>query len=312
MSLGAPATPIAFEQRLSHAQFLDALLGIVSKALPVVKKILPTVEQLVPAIGGLLKGGGAAACAAVAAARLEAAPTTAPAKPDLGTLLAQLLQQITQATGANPPAATRRSSRHASGAKQQSRSFAQSAPHRYSYASWAQLLAALPALSGVLEKVLTPETMQALIGAGDPNKLMKTVFDGLTSAAKIGQEATDKLHEHLRALNPGLGDDVLIPLLASMSMSRTDRAPQAVAPGEPRHRRPRPGRPRRLPAGGVPPRRRDQPARHRRHRPPDPPAHAASPAQGRRHARHSGDAGVAVRPPRSRSDPAAGRAANRR
>jgi hypothetical protein len=217
--LGAPATPIAFEQRLSHAQFLDALLGIVSKALPVVKKILPTVEQLVPAIGGLLRGGGApsggGAPTGGGAASAGGGTTTAPAKPDLGALLAQLLQQITQATGATPPAVA------PPAAKQQSRSFAHSAPHRYSYASWAQLLAALPALSGVLEKVLTPETMQALIGAGDPNKLMKTVFDGLASAAKIGQEATDKLHEHLRALNPGLGDDVLIPLLASMSMSQT-------------------------------------------------------------------------------------------
>jgi hypothetical protein len=224
MSLGAPATPIAFEQRLSHAQFLDALLGIVSKALPVVKKILPTVEQLVPAIGGLLKGGGAATGGGAAGG--GGGTATAPAKPDLGTLLAQLLQQITQATGATPPAATppvvNPPAVTPPAAKQQSRSFAQSAPHRYSYASWAQLLAALPALSGVLEKVLTPETMQALIGAGDPNKLMKTVFDGLTSAAKLGQEATDKLHEHLRALNPGLGDNLLIPLLASMSMSQTD------------------------------------------------------------------------------------------
>jgi hypothetical protein len=224
MSLDSPATPIAFEQRLSHAQFLDALLGIVSKALPVVKKILPTVEQLVPVIGSVLKGNSAPPDAGATGGGGGGGTTTAPTSPDLGTLLAQLLQQLTQATAATPHAATPPAVTPAAvtpaAAKQQSRSFAQSTAHRYSYASWAQLLAALPALSGVLEKVLTPETVQALIGAGDPNKLMKTVFDGLTAAAKIGQEATDKLHEHLRALNPGLGDDVLIPLLASMSMSQ--------------------------------------------------------------------------------------------
>ena len=143
------------------------------------------------AIGGLLKGGSAppGGAPAVGGGGGTAAP---PAKPDLGRLLAQLIQQITQATGAPPACAAA-----ASPGEAPVRPLARSAPHRYSYASWAQLLAALPALSGVLEKVLTPETIQSLIGAGNPNKLMKTVFDGLASAAKIGQEATDKLHEHL-------------------------------------------------------------------------------------------------------------------
>jgi hypothetical protein len=47
-------------------------------------------------------------------------------------------------------------------------------------------------------------------------------------AARIGQQATDQLHAHLRALNPGLGDDVLIPLLASMSTtaSHNDQRPR--------------------------------------------------------------------------------------
>jgi hypothetical protein len=99
--------------------------------------------------------------------------------------------------------------------------------HRYSYASIAPLLAALPALAPVLQSVLTPQTVQSLISAADPTKLLQATFAGLMDAARIGQQATDKLHEHLRLLNPGLGDDILIPLLASMSAtaSYNDRQP---------------------------------------------------------------------------------------
>ena len=98
-------------------------------------------------------------------------------------------------------------------------SLATSASTHYSYASIAPLLAALPALAPLLQSVLTPQTVQSLISAADPNKLLSTTIAGVMDAAKIGQQATDALHAHLRALNPGLGDDVLVPLLLAMSMA---------------------------------------------------------------------------------------------
>src|SRR4029079_15690688 len=96
------------------------------------------------------------------------------------------------------------------------------------YASIAPLLAALPLLQPLLQSVLTPQTVQSLISAADPNKMLQTAIAGRMDAARIGQQATDQLHAHLRALNPGLGDDVLIPLLASMSAtaSHNDQRPR--------------------------------------------------------------------------------------
>lgn len=167
---------------LSHAQFLETLAGMVSNVLPFLKDVLPTVGQL---FGGVPAAAGA-----------PAAGKTGGPQPDLMALLTELLGQVQKALATPGKAASL--SRPA---------------RRYSQASWVQLLAALPALMPMLEKVLTPETVQTLIGAGDPNKLMTTLFSGLTDAAKIGQQATDKLHEHLRALNPGLGDDMLAKLL---------------------------------------------------------------------------------------------------
>jgi hypothetical protein len=207
-SFSAPGRDRRPVPQLSHAQFLDVLSGLVSRILPAVQGALPTIQQLLPMVGKLFAPAGAPAAGAPAAAPAAAAPA---GQPDLAQLLSALLAQIQKAIGPQPPAATPSPGKQAS--------LALSSPHRYSYASWAQLLAALPALSGLLEKVLTPETVQTLVQAGDPTKMVTTLINGATEAAKIGQESYDKLHEHLRALNPGLGDDVLIPLLMAVTAS---------------------------------------------------------------------------------------------
>lgn len=189
--------------RLSHAQFLDALAGIVSQVLPAVQKALPVLGQL---FGGAQKAPAAPGPGAQAGPGQAAAP-----QPDLAQLLAALLAQLQKA-------ATPQSSAASLPAPARSR--------RYSHASWVQLLAALPALAPLLEKVLTPETIKTVVEAADPTKMLKTVFSGLADAAKIGQEATDKLHEHLRALNPGIGDDLAAPLLAGLSGAASSRGPR--------------------------------------------------------------------------------------
>ncbi|HKP20593.1 MAG TPA: hypothetical protein VJT68_03695, partial [Thermoleophilaceae bacterium] len=81
------------------------------------------------------------------------------------------------------------------------------------------LLAALPAVMPLLEKVLTPETMKSLIGIADPNKLISTVTEAIGGLAQIGIEAQKQLQEHLERLNPGTATPDLERLMAGMSMS---------------------------------------------------------------------------------------------
>lgn len=231
--------------RLSEAQFLDALAGVVSQVLPIVQQALPIVGQVAPVIGRLLSAGAPAAQGGGGPTGGSAtAPAGAAASPDIAQLLAQLLSQLQQAgaavtpapaggtaAGGAVPSASPGTSRaesvpfmhgyhvHAASRDGSSRPVparALSGP-RYSHAAVAPLVAALPALLPLLQSVLTPQTVQSLIQAADPNRLLQTGVAGLLDAARIGQQATDNLHEHLRELNPGLGDEALVPLLAAMS-----------------------------------------------------------------------------------------------
>lgn len=222
--------------RLSEAQFLGALAGVVSQVLPIVQQALPIVGQVAPVIGRLLAGGAPAAPAAPTGAGpggSAGAPASSSPAPDLAQLLSQLLTQLQQAgapataaaptaaapTGGTSGAASVPYLRGSYSRGSSSTGPARALPERYSRASVAPLLAALPALAPLLQSVLTPQTVQSLIQAADPNRLLQTGIAGLLDAARIGQQATDNLHEHLRQLNPGLGDEALIPLLAAMSTS---------------------------------------------------------------------------------------------
>lgn len=227
LSVPEPTT-VAPVPRLSEAQFLGALAGVVSQVLPIVQQALPIVGQVAPVIGRLLAGGTPPAAAPGGAAPGGSAggPAGTPGTPtpDIAQLLSQLLAQLQQAGAAAPVPGT------APGAAPGTAPVRAQSGARYSRASVAPLLAALPALAPLLQSVLTPQTVQSLIQAADPNRLLQTGIAGLLDAARIGQQATDNLHEHLRQLNPGLGDDALIPLLAAMSTSASyDRR-------RPRHR----------------------------------------------------------------------------
>ncbi len=173
----APRTPPV--PQLSHAQFLDALTGLVSRILPAVEGALPVVQKVLPVVGQLLGPTAPPASGAAAGGTAPAGRPTPAGQPDLAQLLTALLAQLQEATAPRAPVAGRQSS------------LAMSSGHRYSYASWVQLLAALPALSGLLEKVLTPETVKTVVEAADPTKLLTTVINGATEAA------TDALAEAL-------------------------------------------------------------------------------------------------------------------
>jgi hypothetical protein len=239
----APSQPVGHVPpgpRMSHAQFLDALAGVISQVLPFIRQALPVVEQALPVvqqIGKLVSGAAPSATPVGTTAPAGGTAVTPAQSPDLGQLLTQLLTQVQHAAApvAAPPAPPGQTTAQApadpaaaDAAPAGTESLSMSAGHRYSYASIAPLLAALPALAPVLQSVLSPQTVQSLISAADPNRLLQTTIAGLMDAARIGQQATDALHAHLRALNPGLGDDVLIPLLAAMSTtaSHHDRTPR--------------------------------------------------------------------------------------
>lgn len=228
--------------RMSEAQFLGALGGLISQVLPFVQRALPIVQEALPVVGEIAGALAPPAPAAAGAPGAAGAGSQPAAKPDLGVLLAKLLGQVQRLTSpeAAPPAAAPTSSAAVTPVQPAAASHAVQASlvraasrARYSEAQIAPLLAALPALAPLLQNVLTPQTVQSLISAADPNRLLQTTFAGLMDAAKIGQQATDALHAHLRALNPGTGDDVLIPLLASMSTGAS------VDSAAPRHRRSR-------------------------------------------------------------------------
>ncbi|GAA5026980.1 hypothetical protein ACFQRL_11285 [Microbacterium fluvii] len=187
LSAPPPGTP-----SMSQAQFLGALGGVISQVLPLVQQALPVLGRIFAPTPAPAAGP---APATPAAATAPAAPTAPSA--DLAQLLQRVLAEVTAA---------------------QSHSTSMSSPS-YSYASIAPLLAALPALAPLLQNVLTPQTVQSLISAADPTKLLQQAIGGILDAARIGQQATDKLHEHLRELNPGVGDDLVASLIQGMSVS---------------------------------------------------------------------------------------------
>jgi hypothetical protein len=108
----------------------------------------------------------------------------------------------------------------------------------YSHASVAPaLLAALPALMPLLEKVLTPETIKGILDAANPTKIIGAVTDSVKEIGKLGLDFDKQSNEHLRALNPmgvhGAVDDLLsgMGLAASLSPGVTKQK------GEPAYRR---------------------------------------------------------------------------
>jgi hypothetical protein len=83
------------------------------------------------------------------------------------------------------------------------------------------LLAALPALMPLLQQVLNPQTIQAVLEA--PARHTGVVIDGLKDMARLGIESHEQDLRHLRELNPGVDDPALDALLASLSLGLSQR-----------------------------------------------------------------------------------------
>ncbi|MEO7965969.1 MAG: hypothetical protein ABIT38_18820, partial [Gemmatimonadaceae bacterium] len=141
--------------------------------------LIPTLAGLaskyLPKLGSLLSsvGGGAGGGPANAGGTATVAPATGVEgllKPETLQLLMQFLQQLQG--NATAPA----------GAK----SLSMSSGTEYSRASIAPaLLAALPALAPLLEKVLSPETIKAVLEHTDPSKIIGAVTDSMKEIGKL-------------------------------------------------------------------------------------------------------------------------------
>ena len=208
--------------------------------------LIPTLAGLaskfLPKLGGLLAGGGGAGGAggglnAILGALLGgAAPTggggTATVTPTAGVEglikpeTVQLIMQLLQQLQGTAPAPVTTKALSASGATEYSR--ASIAP---------ALLAALPALMPLLEKVLSPETIKAVLEHTDPSKIIGAVTDSVKEIGKLGLEHNKQENEHLRALNPMGVHGPVDDLLKEMGFGASTDVNVAREKGEPAYRR---------------------------------------------------------------------------
>ena len=230
-----PAQPMAYREvrPVSSAMFLGSIIpvlsGLVSKVAPVVSGLLKGGGgKIIGALlGGLTKGGGGGG---------TAAPAEPLIKPETAALLQQLLQQLAQpATPAQPAAA-------GGGGTATASSFALSRKYvtasEYSHAAVAPaLLAALPALMPLLEKVLTPETIKGILDTANPTKIIGAVTDSVKEIGKLGLDFDKQSNEHLRALNPMGVHAPVDDLLKGMGFAASLGHGVTSVKGEPAYRR---------------------------------------------------------------------------
>ncbi len=215
---------------VSTAMFLGSILpvlgGLVSKALPVLKGLAGggAGGGIANIIGGLLGGAKPAQGGGTGGGTAVATPPGLETllKPETLQLIMQFLQQL-QGGGVAP----------------QVKSLATaSSTAEYSHAAIAPaLLAALPALAPLLEKVLTPETIKAVLEHTDPSKIIGAVTDSVKEIGKLGLEHDKQENEHLRALNPMGVHGPVDDLLKEMGFASSVAPGVTREKGEPAYRR---------------------------------------------------------------------------
>ena len=261
----APAVPMRYRavRPMSSALFLGSLVPVLSG---LASKVLPRIGDLLASKGGSASplSGLIQAVSGLLASKNGKTAGAAPApvvdnllKPETVQLITQLLQQLqgapaagtapaggTAATGGNAGTATPVAApTPASGAKALSYR-ARPVPQRYARAAdYAHatvapaLLTALPALMPLLEKVLTPETVKAVLEHADPTKVIGAVTDSVKEIGKLGLDFDKQSNEHLRALNPMGVHAPVDELLKGMGFASAMGAGVTREKGEPAYRR---------------------------------------------------------------------------
>jgi hypothetical protein len=210
MAVNTQRQPVPFKyseaRPISQAMFLGALLPILQNALPIVSNLLPVV-------GKLFGGGGAAGGGTAVAAQ------PSPQIDQILGLLQQFLAQMAASKGGP--------------AIQQSLAFGD----QYSMQQNPALLAAAPMLEKLmplLQQVLTPETVKAVVDSVSPVKMIGAVKDGLMEVGKLGLDNNKELNRFLKSLDPGVDDPGLDRLLESMSVKAERALARSLAGGDTR------------------------------------------------------------------------------
>lgn len=204
---GPYAAPFAYrEAKYSEAMFLQAIGSLLSSALPAITKViggLGGAQGIGNLLGGLLGGGGAAAPAA------PANPSGANSQsitPDLAKQIMELLRVLAPQPAAAPAKAAASSlAQPFSGYSQQ-----MIAP---------ALLAALPALMPLLEKVMNPETMNAIGNNFGPKASIGAVSDAIKNVGGLNVQAHQNVLDHIAKIMPSNDTTSLQNLLLAINQS---------------------------------------------------------------------------------------------
>jgi hypothetical protein len=207
---------------ISHALFLDGLVRALPSALPSLAPllrpftgsigsaigqlvgnttVLPTADQITPLLRSAIADEQTRRLVADLVRQTLAAARTAATAPTAAT------GAPAATTPAGPASATSTHTVAAPTVEAQGYSNAMVAP---------ALLAALPALAPLLQQVLNPETIQAVVNA--PNQHLQTVTNGIRDLARVGLESAQQDLDFLKEIHPTLDDPALDALLQSMSV----------------------------------------------------------------------------------------------
>jgi len=231
------------ERPLSRPLFLEAIVGALPSLLPMLAPAIGSfVSGVAPAVGQVAGqlirslpgagGGGTAtrdsgsqtAVAQIGTLAEQALRALGPAAQQILTPdnMRQILQLIQAGANATPTQAAPAPAAAPAAATPAAAPAASQSLARYSQAQVAPaLLAAIPALMPLLQQVLSPQTVQSIVEA--PQRMTGQIINGITDFARLGLQADQQLNEHLRALNPGVDDQNLHQLLASLSLGMAAR-----------------------------------------------------------------------------------------
>lgn len=241
------AEPMCYREvpPMSSAMFLSRLGSViktvVSKVAPVVSGLLKKVPEAAPIAGavaapgvGAVAGGPLGAIGSLLGAKAGEV-IQGLLKPDTVKLLTDLLEQLKQPAVAQQPTPEQTQQTTAK-ALAMNRRYVEAA--EYSHAAVAPaLLAALPALMPLLEKVLTPETIKAVLDTANPTKVIGAVTDSVKEIGKLGLDFDKQSNEHLRALNPMGVHAPVDDLLKGMGLAQSFSHGVVREKGEPAYRR---------------------------------------------------------------------------
>lgn len=228
-----PAESVPFQVRerqgRSEAMFWGAIGSLISKALPAIGGLLSgggagglsgTVGKLLLKGGsggglgdivgkllGSLTGGGTANGGGGTAKLLDEVKKLV-ADPKVQETVFDFLQKTLDGGGAAPASAK---------SLTRPRTFGY-AMSRHAARSEAQVAPALLALLPMLEKVLTPETIQAMLD--HPAKLTGAVADGIAKVGNVAIDAAKVENEWIAKFNPGINDSDIISLMKGLPPRR--------------------------------------------------------------------------------------------